>query len=376
MSIHPSVPHTSSRFALLESVRRGRAATRADLGQTTGLSRSVVAQVVSELMAEGLLTEGRSERPMTGRSAVLGRRGRPSSVVRLAPQPGLAAGIDFGHQHITILICELDGTVLHEADVAYDVDTDARSSFAVAQSLLRTMMGELGHAQRRLIAVGLSLPFPVVGEARTVSPVGEVPGWAGVRPHELIGLEPGTVLVVDNDADAGAWGELIHDGESRSLLFVKVGEGLGSALAVGDAVPHGAHGMAGEIGHVLVPGSLLPCRCGSIGCLDAVVTRAVAHDATGAEIETAARVLGSVLAQVASFIDPDALVLGGTVGAEWGRFAERIAASYERHSSRSHHAPLRAAALGRRSEVHGALDRALHSAWSMLASPASYAAAR
>lgn len=370
MSIHMSMPHTSSRFALLESVRRGRGATRGDLGQITGLSRSVVAQVVSELMAEGLLTEAHFE----GRS-VLGRRGRPSSVVRLAPQPGLAAGMDFGHRHITVLLSELDGTVLHEADVAHDVDADARGAFTVARALLAGMLRKAGLGQRRLISVALSLPFPVVGEDRVVSPVGEVPGWAGVQPRELIGLDPGTILIVDNDADAGAWGELIRDTESRSLMFVKVGEGLGSALAVGGDVPSGAHDMGGEIGHVLVPGSMLPCRCGSIGCLDAVVTRAVSPGATAGEVETAARVLGSVLAQVASFVDPDVLVLGGTVGAEWGRFAERIVSSYERYSSRIHRAPLRPAALGRRAELHGALDRALHAAWSLLASPASYAAA-
>lgn len=363
-----SMPPLPTRLTLLESVRRGRACTRGDLGQVTGLSRSVVAQVVSELVAEGLLTEGRI-------SGVV-RRGRPSARVQLAPQPAFAAGIDLSHRHIAVMLAELDGQILGEREVRYDVDVSASAAFAMARALLDEAIARAGLRSRRLIAVGVSLPFPVVGPDRRVEPVGQVPGWAGARPRDLIRLHPGTLLVVDNDADAGAWGELMKDDTARSLLFVKVGEGLGSALAVDGEVLRGAHSMAGEIGHVLVRGSHLPCRCGSVGCLDALVTRAVAEDASAGDIEEAGRELGTVLAQLASFVDPDVLVLGGTVGSSPGHFADRIASAYDECASRVHHAPLRVAALGRRSELQGALDRALGEAWTALASPASYALAR
>ncbi|WGL52825.1 ROK family transcriptional regulator [Nocardioides sp. BP30] len=363
-----SIPQPPTRLTLLESVRRGLASTRGDLGQVTGLSRSVVAQVVSELVAEGLLIERRVAGPV--------RRGRPTSRVQLAPQQGLAAGIDVSHRHIAVILSELDGRAIHEQEIVFDVDADAAATFRAARRLLDAAIARVGVRGRRLVAVGVSLPFPVVGVERVVAPVGHVPGWAGARPHELLRLEPGTLLIVDNDADAGAWGELMHDDDARSLLFVKVGEGLGSALAVGGQVFGGAHHMAGEIGHVLVPGSRLPCRCGGAGCLDAVVTRAVEPDASASEIEAAGTALGGVLAQLASFVDPDVVVVGGTVGSDPGPFAEWIATGYNALASRIHHAPLRAAVLGRRSELRGALDRALGQAWHALATPSPYVLAR
>ncbi|WP_198289875.1 ROK family transcriptional regulator [Nocardioides sp. Iso805N] len=363
-----STPQPPTRLTLLESVRRGGASTRGDLGQVTGLSRSVVAQVVSELVAEGLLVERRISGPV--------RRGRPTSRVQLAPQQGFAAGIDVSHRHIAVMLSELDGEVVRDQEIDFDVDVDSSATFRMARRLLGDAIARAGLRGRRLVAAGVSLPFPVVGADRVVAPVGYVPGWDGARPHDLLRLEPGTLLVVDNDADAGAWGELMQDDTARSLLFVKVGEGLGSALAVGGQVFGGAHHMAGEIGHVLVPGSRLPCRCGGVGCLDAVVTRAVDPAASAEEIDAAGAALGGVLAQLASFVDPDVVVLGGSVGSDPGPFAERIAAGYNALASRIHHAPLRAAVLGRRSELQGALDRALCQAWNALASPSAYALAR
>jgi predicted NBD/HSP70 family sugar kinase len=362
-----ATPHPSTRSVVLELVRRGEAATRTDLGHLTGLSRSVVAQVVGELIAEGLLAEGRSVGPA--------RRGRPSSHIRLAPLPGIAAGIDVGHRHVAVAVAGLDGQLLCEQVVHHDVDADAAGAFRVATTLLGVAARQAGATTSELLAVGLSLPFPVIGPARAVAPIGEVPGWDGARPRDLLRLDPGVALVIDNDADAGAWGELRQEREARSLLYVKVGEGLGAALVVDGELLSGAHGLVGEIGHVRVPGSVLQCRCGSVGCLDAIVSRAFVAPSSAQASAAAGEALGAVLAQLASFADPAAVVLGGELSTR-PELAERTASSYARHCSGLHPAPLRTAVLGRRSELWGALDRAVREAWTRLAGTASYALAR
>lgn len=362
----------TSRRTVLELVRRGRAQTRRDLAQLIGLSRSSVAQLVAELVAEGLLTEHPAVRAEQREE-----RGRPSTLLRLVPRNGWVAAIDLGHRHVAVAIGDLQYNLVDERQTRYRVDASAREALALAQAMLVAMLARHGAQRRDLLAVGVSVPFPVVGQA--AAPVGGVPGWDGIRPGNLLGLPGTTVTVVGNNANLGAWGEYVAAAETplRSLLYLSMGEGVGGGLVADGQIFNGTHGVSGEIGHVLVPGCTLPCRCGRTGCLDALVT-AANNGGTGAGAAGAAEAgadragvaagaaMGSVLAQVASFVDPDLIVLGGELGCD-PAFAATVAEAYERHQP-LHRAGLVRARLGLRSALLGAFDRATQEAWARLAS--------
>lgn len=356
MAISPA----GTRTTVLELVRRGRARTRGELALGTGLSRSVVAQVVAELLAEGLLTEHEAERPSG--------RGRPSALLRVGARPGWVAGLDLGHRHAAVLLGDLHHGVQEERRTVLDVDADPRAALRAARDLLHAALDRQRVPRHALAAVGLSVPYPVIGPAQTVAPFGHPSAWAGVRPRDLLRLDPRVALVVENDANAGAWGELVQEPDPRvhELLYVRAGDGLGTALVVGGSLLGGAHGVAGEIGHVRVAGCVLRCRCGRTGCLDALVSHAAHPAATAADLDAAGHALGTTLAQLAAFVDPDVVVLGGSLGAGGSRFGRATADAYEDASSSSC-VPLRRARRGLRSEVWGAFDRATQAAWSTAA---------
>jgi predicted NBD/HSP70 family sugar kinase len=147
-------------------------------------------------------------------------------------------------------------------------------------------------------------------------------------------------VLVDNDVNIMALGEhFTHWRDTEHLLFVKVGTGIGCGIVAGRLIHRGAQGAAGDIGHIRVPGNEdVLCRCGNVGCLEAVAGgRALAERlaAAGAEatssrdvvrllrageplavrlVREAGRSLGQVLAGCVNFFNPDVIVIGGDLG--------------------------------------------------------------
>jgi glucokinase len=179
--------------------------------------------------------------------------------------------------------------------------------------------------------------------------------WRALSVSEGLGARFGLPVTVDNDATAAAWGEsrLGASRGSDDSLFVGVGTGIGGGIVAAGRLLRGAHGLAGEIGHIIVePGGPL-CGCGNRGCWEQVASgvaiaraggRAVSDEpgstiarlaggdprrATGelvtkaardgdtaaVEILTAvARRLGEGIAGLVNVLDPEVVVLGGGVG--------------------------------------------------------------
>jgi glucokinase-like ROK family protein len=207
--------------------------------------------------------------------------------------------------------------------------------------------------------VGVGVPGPVSQRdgAPVVPPI--MPGWNHFPVRDTLGAALGAPVMVDNDVNIMALGEL-HAGTARSvrdLLFVKVGTGVGCGIVVGGEVYRGVTGCAGDIGHIQVeegPGSPI-CSCGNAGCLEAwfggaalardaeaaartgrsawlaerlVTCQADGRTLTAADVGAAAEAgdpvavalirdgghrLGQVLASLVSFFNPGLVVIGGGV---------------------------------------------------------------
>ena len=109
-----------------------------------------------------------------------------------------------------------------------------------------------------------------------------MPGWDGFPVREALSQELGCPVMVDNDVNLMAMGEM-HAGVARSVgdfLCVKIGTGIGCGIVVGGEVYRGATGSAGDIGHIQVEPDGRACACGNGGCLEAHFSgAALARDA-------------------------------------------------------------------------------------------------
>lgn len=317
--------------ALFELVRSGRAVTRSALGTATGLSRTAVTARLDLLLGAGLLVAG-EQVTTTG--------GRPSESLRVAADAGTVLALAIGRSRHQVGLYDLDGTEIASDASLHRAGTSAPDLMPDVVGMATALQS--AHPGPPLLAVGMSLPGAVDGEALTSvgSPV--IPGWDGVplRPF----LQPlGEVPVwLGNDADALAHAELLGRPELRDALVVKASTGIGLAVLSNGRLVHGHDGAAGELGHCRVPaGEGRLCRCGATGCLETVaggwaliaerpglehvrelVVLARDGDADArAAIRRAGQHLGELLAVAVNLLNPEAVVLGGDLSAAFDPLA-------------------------------------------------------
>ncbi|BBH69463.1 sugar kinase [Actinoplanes sp. OR16] len=283
--------------AVLSAVRAETGITQPRLVERVGLGRSVVAQRVAELEKAGLI-EGAGFGPSSG--------GRAPRRLRLRAGRGVILGVDIGPAEVVVGIADLTGTVLATRQQRVDV---ARGPEAVL-TLAETLAAELCRTRRRPVwAAGVGVPGPV--EFRTGLPVVPpiMPGWDRYPIRDRFRARFGAPVWVDNDVNLMALGELhAGSGAAGHMLYVRAGVGIGAAIVMDGRLYRGANGSAGDIGHVAIPeGDNVICRCGNIGCLEAVAGGVAISDPVRAAL------IGGTLATLISFYNPNLLVLGGSL---------------------------------------------------------------
>ena len=318
--------------AVLALIREGRATTRNALVAETGLARSTVAQRVDALIAAGLIYEAGDEASTGGR--------RPT---RLAFNPafGIALAADLGATHARLAVSDLAGEVVAEAAYDMDIAQGPDAVLAEVHEHLLELLAQSGHRASEVRGLGVGIPGPVeFFSGRPISPP-IMPGWDGFSIPGWFAERLGDVpVLVDNDVNIMALGEhWAHWRDVEHLLYVKVGTGIGCGVVAGRRIHRGAEGAAGDIGHIQVTDAAdVVCRCGNIGCLEAVAGgRALAQQLSALGHEVAAgrdvvrlvrdgnpdairlvreagRTLGEVLASCVNFFNPRVIVLGGDIG--------------------------------------------------------------
>jgi predicted NBD/HSP70 family sugar kinase len=135
-----------------------------------------------------------------------------------------------------------------------------------------------------------------------------MPGWDQFPVRSVLSQHLGAPVLVDNDVNIMALGEM-HSGLSRSVkdfLFVKIGTGVGCGVVVDGSVYRGVSGSAGDIGHIRIEDDGPVCACGNTGCLESFFSgAALARDALDAARSGRSSVLADRLAQVGSLTAAD-----------------------------------------------------------------------
>src|SRR3954469_7668144 len=107
-----------NRLRVVDALRQRGAISRSDIARQTGLSRSTVSSLVTDLQAEGLVVEREVATTPRGPEG-----GRPPVLIAFDQSAGALVGIDFGHRHVRVAVADLSFTVLAERLVEIDVDT-------------------------------------------------------------------------------------------------------------------------------------------------------------------------------------------------------------------------------------------------------------
>jgi glucokinase-like ROK family protein len=248
---------------VLDLVRYGGVATRPELSRESGLGRTVVAQRVDQLLASGLLSEG-THAPSTG--------GRPARSLRFRAEAGSILAIELGATSLAVGVADMAGRLLTSYEEPCDIAAGPDAVLGRAEELLDDLL-EKRPEDPPAWGIGIGLPGPVeYAYGRPIAPP-IMPGWDGYSVRDRLARRYDVPAWVDNDVNLMALGELrlgLARGE-QDVVFIKIGTGIGAGLISGGRLHRGAQGAAGDVGHVaVVDDAAVICRCGNVGCLEAL----------------------------------------------------------------------------------------------------------
>ena len=309
----------------------------------------------------------------------------------------LTIGVDVGGTKVAAGLVDEDGTILRRTR-----RPTPSSSPDDVEDVIAVCVAELAEGTSAA-AVGIGAAGFVTVDRSTVLLAPNL-AWRDEPLRDAVSARVGLPVVVENDANAAAWGEFRFGagrGES-DLVLVTVGTGIGGGIVLGGRLHRGRFGIGGEIGHLqLVPGGRR-CGCGQSGCweqyssgrallreareiadvrreygarllelgngriegIEAIEVTQAAREGDPAALECFAAVgaaLGQGLADLAAVLDPGAFVLGGGVADAGELLLEPTRRSFSArltgHGSRPV-ADVRLAALGNDAGLVGAADLA------------------
>lgn len=312
---------------------------------------------------------------------------------------GLAIGVDIGGTKISAGLVDDKGKILARRRMKTPVREAEQVETAVCQ-LVTALQGE-----RSVEAVGIGVAG-FVDDKRSRVVFGPNLGWTDEPLRAAIESEVALPVIIENDANAAAWGEFRYGAGKRQeyMAMITVGTGIGGGFVLGGRLFRGRYGMAGEFGHLVVKMGGRQCGCGKKGCWEQYASgnalvreaRKLAADrrpeaetllglgdgtpegVTGQHVTQAARAgdpvaqaaldsladwLAVGMADVVTLVDPACFVIGGGVSEAGDLFLPRTIQALTSAVSGHEHRVLPTvvrARLGNDAGVIGAADLARH----------------
>jgi predicted NBD/HSP70 family sugar kinase len=242
---------TTRSTELLRIVHRHPGVTRADAARMLGIGTGAATELVTKLSRATLLTQAPA--------APSGSRGRPTTVLLPHPDGPLVLALAVTHEAWRLDVVELGGATAASVSERHGDArwSEVRAAVAAAIKDLTTRYG------RRLRAIGISVPGPVSRSLRLEAFKSD---WHGI---DLTDVWPeADLLVAGNDATLAAAAEHRRGAATGAAvaLHLRIEAGLGGAVIEEGRPVIGAHGAAGEFGHMPFGDPAVRCGCGAHGC--------------------------------------------------------------------------------------------------------------
>lgn len=341
-----SIKLTSSEADVIRLLREHGKLSRSELAKILGYSRASMTTFVSNLIEQGILMQ-------VGEGVSKG--GRRPLTLDINGDFGYVVGYDIGATSMDIAISNFRGDILAYRGAPANVRDGATVLLGHCAKIAQVLLAELNANVEQVVSVGVGVPGPVEFARGILIAPPLMPTWENFEIKKFVNQTfPQATVVVDNDVNVMALGEQKTGAgkDAGNFIFVKIGTGIGSGIIVDGKIYRGANGVAGNIGHISVDAHGPICHCGNHGCIEAIAAGpAIAARAqqaasngssdilaqrldekpeglTSIDVAEAAAVgdlisiglirqsgekIGSVLAGLVEFFNPELILIGGGV---------------------------------------------------------------
>ncbi len=254
--------HTKNynRRVVLEVIRLHEPISRAEIARQVGLTAQTIANIVEELLLEGVVvTRGRRQ----------GQRGQPALELEFNPNGAFGVGLHLDRDLLTAVLVNLKGEQQRIEHHHNSFATPEQAYPFMRRAVESLILGE-GIARERVWGVGLALPGPIQAPNAHSSVPSSEQNWVRGPVRDLLERELGLPVFTENDATAAAIGEHWYAAHRnvKSFFYVYFGLGLGGGLVAQGQTYQGFAGNAIEFGHIPVRHDGPRCKCGGRGCLE------------------------------------------------------------------------------------------------------------
>lgn len=261
-------------------------------------------------------------------------------------------GVDLGGTRFRACLIDREGNILRRR--SWPTEAEGGPDHVIRRLSAGVLEVCAPDGLARVAAVGLGAPGPLDPWLGVILSTPNLPGWDQVPLRDLMQSELGLPVVLGNDANLAGLGELYFGAAKglKDVVYLTVSTGIGGGVITDGRLLLGAHGLAGELGHMTILPDGPLCGCGNHGCLEALasgtaigraararlrsgepsrllrlvegdidrvdaelVARAAAEgDALADEVfQSAATYLGIGVANILHAFDPEMVVIGGGV---------------------------------------------------------------
>jgi predicted NBD/HSP70 family sugar kinase len=324
-----------NRTVIIELLRQRGVMSRADIAETSGLSPATVNRLVSGLVRDGFVVFD-SNAASTG--------GRPARLVRYNARVESVIVVDVGATETRGAVADLDGVFVYRETRTTNVEDATTGGGQEVKDLLGFVEDMLAHAiERRLRPRGIAIGVPSVVRSQGIVEWAPTLGWRELALGDIVMASAGLPTFIENDVNLLALGEHRRGAGvgTHSMVALAIEAGLGGGLIIEGQLYRGSNSAAGEVGYLLtgreslehiyprfgdlegrVAGVALAQRAADIGVrgLSLAGTVLAVFRAANQGDEKAAAIVDEVIdllaltaGNIASLLDPELIVIGGSV---------------------------------------------------------------
>jgi N-acetylglucosamine repressor len=262
---------TSSRrdFRALQAIYFLPTPTRNEIARFTGRSPVSVTETLKRLLSSGLIEKAGKTRS---------RSGRPSTTYHLGEKTGCFVGVSLDASGFRLVALDSRHAVVQELEKALSLSTNPSTHLEEIMeqvtSELRRFLAGMELKKQRTLSLGISPPGMVDTERGIWLHGLQVSGIAHVALGAKLEKMFSAPVVVEDAARCLAFLQAAEGTRERArdLVYLYLAAGVGAGVIIDGEPYHGGHGMAGEVGHLVVEEEGARCTCGNIGCLETVIS--------------------------------------------------------------------------------------------------------
>ncbi|KMQ51249.1 Glucokinase [Chitinispirillum alkaliphilum] len=180
-----------------------------------------------------------------------------------------ALGIDLGGTNLKGIVLTSSGESRHLTRIPTEAEKGGKHVLDNLLKLIGILVEKNGNSES-IVGVGIGTPGFIDNDGVILGGAENLPGWKDTQVFVPILEQYGLKATGGNDVTVAALAELKFGAGKgvNNLVCFALGTGVGGGIVINGKLYKGTHGMAGELGHISVDSSGLPCNCGQVGCVE------------------------------------------------------------------------------------------------------------